>query len=74
MAKAPRLSPAMRKVLENIKAGRDATHGFPGGRSTAGGLSGTFVALHRRRYLDRDGNITAAGEVALQGKAKAGAA
>lgn len=60
-----KLSPSMRRVLENVLAGRRPTAGFPGGRSVSGGLSGTFVALHRRGLLALGGEITAAGRLAL---------
>jgi len=48
-----KLTPSMRKVLENLVAGRKATCGFPGGRSVYGGLSGTFADAARdlERYL-----------------------
>lgn len=66
LAKNSKLSPAMRKVLENLAAGRSATFGFPGGRSMSGGLSGTFVALHRRGFISINrGHITEAGLRAL---------
>jgi len=68
-----RLSPAQRKVLQNIAAGRAADFGFKPGRSTAGGLSGTFVALFRKGLLEpgapHPGRITEAGRAAM---AKAG--
>ncbi|WP_054310005.1 hypothetical protein [Mesorhizobium sp. 1M-11] len=61
-----KLSPAMRKVLENLIAGRRPNHGFPGGRSVSGDLSGTYVALFRRRFIDPNtGKVTEAGRSAL---------
>ncbi len=63
------LTPSMRKVLENLVAGRKATCGFPGGRSVSRGLSGTFVALHRRGFLTPGtGEVTEAGRHALEGR------
>lgn len=60
-----KLTPSMRKVLENLNAGRRANDGFPGGRSVAGGLSGTMVALCRRGLIDLHYHITDAGRAAL---------
>ena len=60
----PKLSPAMKRVLGNIAEGRHPAFGFPPGRSTAGGLSGTFPALYKRGLLGRNGQLTAAGREA----------
>lgn len=65
-----KLTPSMRKVLENLSAGRRADDGFAGGRSTAGGLSGTMVGLGRRGFIDQHRAITDAGRAAL-GRSKA---
>lgn len=53
MAKAYKPTPAMRRVIENLLAGRPATYGFAGGRSTSGGLTGTFAALYQRGFIAR---------------------
>lgn len=60
------LTPTMRRVLENLAAGRRASFGLPGGRSFSGGFSGTMTALHRRGYIAADGRITDAGREALR--------
>lgn len=64
-----KITAAMRQVLENIVAQRNPTSGFAGGRSTAGGLNGTFAGLFRRGLLTRtkEGHlrITDAGKEAL---------
>jgi hypothetical protein len=57
-------TPAQRRVLENLIAGRRATFGFAPGRSMAGGLSGTFVALNRKGWT-KEGQITEAGRAAV---------
>lgn len=64
-------TPTMLHVLANLVAGRPSTYGLPGGRSMSGGLSGTFVGMHRRGLLDKRGNITDAGRAALAVKLKA---
>lgn len=56
MTKKPRITPSMRRVLENLAAGRTPTYGFASGRSTAGGLTGTFVALYSRGLIERRDN------------------
>lgn len=59
-----KLTDAQRRVLENLAADRRPGFGFKEGRSTAGGLSGTFVALHKKGLI-RDSKITAAGRLAI---------
>ncbi len=60
----PKLSPAQRKVLENLAAGKD-----PGDHlrtmSDHGGFRGTMASLRRRAWVDVNG-ITDAGRAALQ--------
>lgn len=63
-------TPTQLHMLENLAAGREATHGFPGGRSMSGGLSGTLVSLHRRGWIE-GGKITDAGRAALRQEQKA---
>lgn len=55
---APRLSPAMRKMLRNILNGQPSTKGLAGGphKHTA-----TRQALEARGLLDQDAKPTAAG-------------
>jgi len=60
-----KLTPSMRKVLENLNAGQRSNHGFPGGKSVSGGLSGTMTGLCRRGFIDLHYNITDAGRAAL---------
>jgi hypothetical protein len=59
-----RLTISQVKVLTNAAAGRRLDYGFDGGRSVAGGLSGTYASLHRRGYLLAYA-ITEAGRLAL---------
>jgi hypothetical protein len=59
-------SAAQLAALRNLAAGRSAGHGLVG-RSAHGGLSATIVALHRRGWLDRTGNLTDAGKEAARG-------
>lgn len=64
-----KLTEAQRRVLQNLTAGRDATYGFAFGRSTSGGLVGTFASLRRRGLitLEYPAAITEAGRLALKG-------
>lgn len=63
----PLTAPQLR-VLRNLMAGRDASHGLRG-RSQFGGLNGTLFSLHQRKLIDRENQVTQAGykAVALQG-------
>lgn len=64
-----KLTEAQRRVLKNLAAGRRSDYGFKLGRSTAGGLSGTFLALRRHGFIALDANeyrITPAGTAALE--------
>lgn len=58
------LSFAMRRVLRNLAQGHSYDVGFHG-RSQMGGLSGTMLALHRRKLL-KDYKLTAAGRKAAR--------
>lgn len=60
-----KLTAAQRKVLENAVSGRKLYDGFPSGRSTAGGLTGTMLSLRRRGLIDHTHSITEAGRLAL---------
>jgi hypothetical protein len=62
-----KLSKAQRRVLENLKNGRKI-YDHCRSNSDWGGLAGTIDSLHRRRFLDNDGGITAAGLDALSPK------
>lgn len=64
ITKARRATPTQRAALQNLAAGRSMSHGMPGGRSFAGGFSGTIVSLHRNGWIDREGRITPAGRKA----------
>lgn len=60
-----KLTKAQRRALENLAAGRNIAHGIFG-ISAHGGMTQTIYALHRRGYLDRQGNISPAGRAALE--------
>lgn len=59
-----KLSPAQRRALTLIAQGRPAYSGMRT-QSQHGGLSGTLSSLHRRQYLNSDGEVTEAGLKAL---------
>ncbi len=61
----PKLTAAQHRVLMNLAADRSPAYGFALGRSTAGGLTGTFASLRRRGFTDRHDSITPAGRAAL---------
>lgn len=66
-----RLTEAQRRVLENLEADRKSDHGFSSGRSTAGGLTGTFLSLRRRGLITTfPTSITDLGRAALQEQKK----
>lgn len=58
------LSFSMRRVLRNLSAGLPYDVGFHG-RSQMGGLSGTILALHKRKLL-KNYKLTAAGRKAAK--------
>lgn len=62
--KVPRPTPAQRRVLENMVAGR-----VPGdhlrGRAEHGGFVGTMLSLRRRGWVD-DNGLTAAGRLSVE--------
>jgi hypothetical protein len=60
-----RITPTMRKAMQNLVAGRPMMHGMPSGRSFSGGFSATILAMKRRGYLDAKGQITDTGRAAL---------
>lgn len=65
MTREGRPTPAQRRVMENLEAGRPVYFGCTT-NSQWGGLSGTIVALHRRRWIDDRGEeLTEAGRKAL---------
>lgn len=55
-----RPSPAQRRVLENLAAGR-ASDFHCRTRSDHGGLVGTILSLRKRGWIDHQGEITEAG-------------
>lgn len=57
-------TPSQRLALENCVAGRHIAYGVHG-RSASGGFSHTILALHRRGWLDKYGEVTQAGKAAL---------
>lgn len=64
-------TPAQRRALENLAAGRRAD-AHCRTRSDHGGMSATLVCLHQSGWMDGDG-ITAAGRAAIAAQAKGGA-
>lgn len=67
MPKTKPLTDGMRRVLEDLAAGRSARHSLPPGRSAAGGFEATLGALQRRGFIAWETRyvITAAGRAAL---------
>lgn len=63
-----KLTEAQRRLLANLVAGRAVDYGFAAGRSTAGGLAGTFASLRRRGLISPGypAEVTPAGIAALK--------
>lgn len=59
-----KLTEAQRRALSNLAKGRRIDDGISG-RSAYGGLSQTVVSLHKRQFIDRNGDITPSGRLAL---------
>ena len=59
-----KLSPNMRRCLDNLVAGK-AIGAHCRGQAEHGGLTGTVAALHRRGLIDGEGKITDEGRQAL---------
>lgn len=66
MAKNAKPTPAQRRVLENIQAGKPMTYGI-NGASEHGGFYATLFALHRRKWITSGANaeLTDEGRAAL---------
>ncbi|MFD1043244.1 hypothetical protein [Pseudoxanthomonas kaohsiungensis] len=67
VAKRPRLTQAMWRVLFNIKSGRGAAFGVQG-RSQHGGLVSTLFWLRKRGLVDEFDVLTPAGLAVVDGK------
>lgn len=65
--KREKLTDGMRRVLEDLAAGRSARHSLPPGHSAAGGFEGTLRALVKRGLISWEAHyvITDAGLAAI---------
>lgn len=64
----PKLTESQQRALTNLAEGRHIAWGIYG-RSAHGGMTQTIYALHKRGYLDKQGDITPAGRAAIGGQA-----